>query len=165
MILETVTVKEAAEVLGVNISALYQAARSDSEELRAVRCGNQLRLLKVDVENYKPRIYPRKDRLMQNADEHQRRIASLVEGLVARDEVSPPVRELLAASMPGRQVEPGGRVRYQFGFVSQDLQRPMLTLRADHDVSPFFVYEGDDDEAIIKKALAWATYLVEHGRR
>jgi excisionase family DNA binding protein len=57
LILETVSVKEAAETLGVNISALYQAARSESEELRAVRCGREIRLLKEDVEKYQPRAY------------------------------------------------------------------------------------------------------------
>jgi excisionase family DNA binding protein len=58
LILETVSVKEAAAALGVNISAVYQAARSESEEgLQAVRCGKQLRVIKDSVDKYQPRPY------------------------------------------------------------------------------------------------------------
>ena len=62
MILETVSVKEAADMLGVNKDTLYSAAHSDSERLRGVRCGKQLRLLKEDVDNYRARPYGEKRR-------------------------------------------------------------------------------------------------------
>ena len=60
MILETVSVKEAAEMLGIHKDTLYSAAHSDSERLRGVRCGKQIRLLKEDVDNYQARPYGEK---------------------------------------------------------------------------------------------------------
>jgi excisionase family DNA binding protein len=62
VILETMSVKEAAEQLGVHLDSIYQAAHSESGRLRAVRCGKQLRVLAEDVRNYQPRAYPRKNK-------------------------------------------------------------------------------------------------------
>jgi excisionase family DNA binding protein len=60
MILETMSVREAAEYHKLHIDAIYQAVHSDSDKIRAVLCGKQIRVLKADVENYQPRDYPRK---------------------------------------------------------------------------------------------------------
>jgi excisionase family DNA binding protein len=60
MEIQTMSIREAAEYLGIGYVALYEMATSDSTRLRFVRCGKQIRLLKEDVDNYQPRAYPRK---------------------------------------------------------------------------------------------------------
>lgn len=63
MILELVTIKEAAEMLGVSDKTLYRQVNSDSDRLRGVRCGSKdIRILREDVERYQPRQYPKKER-------------------------------------------------------------------------------------------------------
>jgi len=58
--LELISIRKAADQLGISLASLYEAART-SERLRAVRCGKQIWLLKEDVDNYEPRAYPRRE--------------------------------------------------------------------------------------------------------
>ena len=57
MILETMTVKQAAETLGVHLDTLYEAIHN-SDRLRAVRASRKgILILAEDVRNFEARPY------------------------------------------------------------------------------------------------------------
>jgi len=56
---KAIRVKEAAERLGVQVSAIYQQIGNPQGALRGVRCGSAWWVLEDDLEKYRPREYPR----------------------------------------------------------------------------------------------------------
>ncbi len=61
---KAIRVKEAAERLGVTVGAVYQLIAKEAGQggVRGVRCGSAWWVLEEDIENHKPRVYPRGDK-------------------------------------------------------------------------------------------------------
>jgi hypothetical protein len=164
MLLETMTVKEVAQMKGVSDAAIrFVVNDPQSDSLLGIKNGGRLLILAPSAHSYTPRNYPRMKSFLELADYHQLRLREILESLAADMAGEHPLAaHIVRCFFPGGNIAENGVPGYWLALVLEDSDSLEIDDHADPD-RVCVIFPSDSDNIVRQKARQWALNLVEKG--